>query len=442
MRRLLVAAAVLLLAAPAAAQEDRSLPEWLKALRIRGRAAEEFAYRLHDPGDVSKIKTLGWLEGKYTFSETVALRAAVRGWYDAVFEATDRYPANVEQDQKTDVSLREAVLDVVTGPLAIRLGRQQIVWGEAISTFVTDVVNPKDFREFVLPDFTELRLPIWALDATWRLAEGINVEGVWTPDTRANTMPKQGAEFEFARIPYRFRNPVVRLPDNQDEFSLERSEGGFRLSVLQSGWDISLIYYDAADKFPVLFQERVPQPAPRPDIVVLKPRHPRLHILGATLAKSFEPVVVRAEAAWSLGKHYETIDPLDADGVVRRDTLDWLVSVDHTFFDAVDASLQLSQKVLAGDAKNLTRPGVAAQVTTSVALRLATGFFDNTLNPSLLVVVGVNQADTRLSPRLEWVVSGSLTMAVGADIFEGPRRTLYGQFDRNDRVTFTTTWRF
>jgi len=40
----------------------------------------------------------------------------------------------------------------------VRLGRQQIVWGEAIGTFVTDVVNPKDFREFVLPDFSELRI--------------------------------------------------------------------------------------------------------------------------------------------------------------------------------------------------------------------------------------------------------------------------------------------
>ena len=50
--------------------------------------------------------------------------------------------------------------------------------------------------------------------------------------------------------------------------------------------------------------------------------------------------------------------------------------------------------------------------------------------------------DLRVSPRLEWVLSGSLSMMLGADIFEGGRRTLYGQFDRNDRVTFTTTWRF
>lgn len=438
--------ALLLLVAPVAgaaadAPADEGLT-WPAALRVRGRVAEEFAYRLHDPGDVSKLKTLGWLEGKYTLSESANVRVGVRGWYDAVFQATDRYPHNVQRDQETDVSLREAIVSVSRGDLDVRVGRQQIVWGEAISTFVTDVVNPKDFREFVLPDFTELRIPIWALGASYRLVRNVTLEGVWTPDTMHDRLPKKGAEFQFQGPEFRFRNPVVRLPDDEDEFSLARSEGGVRLSALRDGWDVSLIYYDQADKTPVLFQRRVPRTRPRPDVIVLEPRHPRLHIVGATLAKSIEPVVLRGELAVSVGKRYETTDPLDGDGVVRRDTIDYLLGVDFPLGWDVDAALQLSQKILAGDATNVTRPGVAGPVTTSLALRLSSGFFDNTLNPSVLVVVGVERADLRVSPRLEWLITGSLSAAVGADIFEGGRRTLYGQFDRTDRVTFTTTWRF
>src|SRR5438128_2588791 len=234
--RLVVAAAAVVCLVTAAGAEDadqESLPEWLKALRVRGRVAEEFAYRLHDPGDVSKLRTTGWLEGKYTFSDAVHLRLATRAWYDAVFDATDRYPANVERDQKTDLELREAVLSVSRGDLDLRLGRQQIVWGEAISTFVTDVVNPKDFREFVLPEFSEIRIPIWALDFTYRLRQGLNFESVWTPDTLHNKLPKAGADFQFAPPAFRFRNPAVELPDNPDEFSVARSQGGFRLPSLR-----------------------------------------------------------------------------------------------------------------------------------------------------------------------------------------------------------------
>jgi hypothetical protein len=444
MRLLAAAAVVLALVAVAGAEEEEpreSLAEWVKALRVRGRLAEEFAYRLHDPGGVSKLKTIGWLEGKYTFSEAVNVRVSTRAWYDAVFDATGRYPANVERDQKTEFDLREALLSMSTGDLDVRVGRQQIVWGEAIGTFVTDIVNPRDFREFILPDFSELRIPIWAFDGSYRLREGLRVEGVWTPDTRINTLPKQGAEFQFAPPAFGFRNPVVRLPDNPDEFSLARSEGGARLSWLVSGWDMSLIYYDQADKTRVLFQRRVPQRF-GPDVIALEPRHPRLHIVGATVAKSLEPVVLRSELAVTIGKRYETTDPLDHDGVVRRDTIDYLIGIDYTFFSTVDAALQLSQKIMAGSAKNLTRGGVEGQATTSVALRLTTGFFDNTLNPALLFVIDANRADFRLSPRIEYLLTGAVTVALGADIFEGSRRTLYGQFDRNDRIWVTTTWRF
>jgi hypothetical protein len=443
MRGALATALVLTLVTAAGGQEPEraGAAEGGKGLRVRGRVAEEVAYRLHDPGDISKLRTTGWLDGKYTLSEAVSLRLATRAWYDAVFHATDRYPANVERDQKADVSLREAILAVSRGDLDVRLGRQQIVWGEAIGTFVTDVVNPRDFREFILPDFSELRIPIWALDATYRLTEGVSFEGVWTPDTRSHTLPKRGAEFQFASIPFRFRNPVIRLPDAQDEWSLARSEGGFRLSALRDGWDTSLIYYDGADKSPVLFQRRLPQPT-GPDVIALVPGHPRLHIVGATLGKSVEPVVVRGEIALTIGKRYETTDLGDRDGVVRRDTLDYLVGVDYTFFAQVDAALQISQKILAGPATNLTRGAVEDQVTTSVALRLTTGFLDNSLTPTVLFVVNVNRADFRLSPRIDYLVGGAMTLSVGADLFEGRPRTLYGQFDRNDRVWLTTTWRF
>jgi uncharacterized protein DUF1302 len=443
-RALLLALVLGGLAATALAEEPDAGGDaaWPRNLRVRARVAEELAYRLHDPGDVSKLRTLGWLEGKYTFSDAASLRVATRGWYDAVFDATDRYPAGVARDERKELSVREAILTLSRGDLDARLGRQQIVWGEAISTFVTDVVNPKDFREFVLPDFTELRLPIWAADVTYRLATNVTLEGVWTPDALHNKLPGRGAEFQLARFPFRFRNPVVQLPDDADEFSLERSEGGGRLSVLRQGWDVSLIYYDEADKNPVLFQRRVPRAAPAPAVVVLQPRHPRLHVVGATLAKSLGDVIVRGEVAVSVGKRYETSDPLDADGVVRRDTIDYLLGVDYTFFATLDTALQVSQKILTGPATNLTRPGLEGRATTSVALRLTTGFFDNTLNPTVLFVVGVDRADFRVSPRLDWLATGSLVLSVGADVFEGPRQTLWGQFDRNDRVTFTTTWRF
>ena len=87
-------------------------------------------------------------------------------------------------------------------------------------------------------------------------------------------------------------------------------------------------------------------------------------------------------------------------------------------------------------------PSTISIVTTSVALRLSQAFLDDTVVPGVLFVVNANRADFRLSPRVDWLVTGAVTVSLGADIFEGARRTLYGQFDRNDRVWLTTTWKF
>ncbi len=428
------------LAVSPAPADGESAPDWLGALRIRGRLKEELAYRLHDPGDVSKIRTVGWLEGKYTFSEAVTLRIEGRGFWDGVFKVTSRYPPEVERDQGRDLSLRQALLSLSLGRFDLRLGRQQIVWAEALGTFVADVVNPRDLREFVLPDFTELRIPLWAVDFSAYLADGLSLEAVWTPDARSHQIGKEGSEFQFQGPRYQFTVPVRRLPDDQDGLSLARSEAGLRLSYLLSGWDLSLFYYDGNDKFAVLHQRR--EATPTGSEIVLEPRHDRIRIVGATLAKSIEPVVLRAEAAFTVGKRYETTDPLDPEGVVRRDTLDYLIGVDRTFAGKVDTALQFSQKILAGPATGLARGAIEARVTSSVAVRVATGFLDDRLNPVALFVVNVSRRDYRFSPKVEVLPAGSMKLALGADFFGGPSDTLYGEFEANDRVYFEAGWQF
>jgi hypothetical protein len=55
--------ALMLCGATTAGAEEHEMTDWWKALRLRARVAEEFAYRLHDPGDVAKLRTVGWLDG-------------------------------------------------------------------------------------------------------------------------------------------------------------------------------------------------------------------------------------------------------------------------------------------------------------------------------------------------------------------------------------------
>ena len=430
------------------AEPDTAQPEpatatwlsWLEQWHPKGRLKEEIAYRLSTPNQLTKLKTLGWIEGRYDFSSSVHLRLMGRGWYDGVYDLTDQYPSTVEGDEEFDIDLRQALLSVSAGGFDFRLGRQQIVWGEALGTFITDVVNPKDFREFVLPEFSDIRIPLWAIDITHTFGKNLVLEGVWTPEVRVNRFPKRGAEFEFFRPP--LRPNVLLAPEEKPSPTLGHSQGGARLSYLVSGWDVSLFYYDTFDPNPVSFRRQIAVLSNGTPLFELTPRHPRLHMVGATLGKSLEPVVIRAELLYTLGKRFNTTARTAADGVVRSDTLDYLLSLDYTFFRAIDTTWQFSQKILTGSADVLHLNTVQGRVTSTFTLRLATGFFNNKLNPSALIAVDVNRGDYRLSPRLDYLLTGALTLSLGADLFAGPQPTLYGQFAAKDRLYVEMEWRF
>lgn len=55
-------------------------------------------------------------------------------------------------DRKLELGLREAYLDLYFNHFDLRVGKQQIIYGKAEGVFITDVVAPKDLREFCCPN--------------------------------------------------------------------------------------------------------------------------------------------------------------------------------------------------------------------------------------------------------------------------------------------------
>lgn len=123
--------------------------------------------------------------------ETVDLRLLYRGAYDSIYDATPtfrerdlrgRKPSRIAERDLGDLSrgaldaikfesqLREAFADVSfrTLPLRFRIGKQQIVWGEADLFRMLDRANPLDtswhFVEEIPPPafgWDDLRIPLW-----------------------------------------------------------------------------------------------------------------------------------------------------------------------------------------------------------------------------------------------------------------------------------------
>ena len=65
---------------------------------------------------------------------------------------------------EVELELRELYLQGEIGDTFLILGKQQIVWGKSDGLKVLDIVNPQSFREFILDDFDNSRIPLWTLN--------------------------------------------------------------------------------------------------------------------------------------------------------------------------------------------------------------------------------------------------------------------------------------
>ena len=65
--------------------------------------------------------------------------------------------------------LLEGFLDLYFDRFDLRIGHQLVVWGQMDGVFITDVVSPLDLTEFLAQDFTDIRLAVPAVKASYYL---------------------------------------------------------------------------------------------------------------------------------------------------------------------------------------------------------------------------------------------------------------------------------
>lgn len=407
---------------PAEAGEEGSSGGF--TFRPGGYLRNETAYRLSGDG-LSKVRNVIQLEATGSFTPEISYKASGRAYYDAVFDLSDNYPEIVRQDQESEAVLRDLYMDFSMGDWDLRAGRQQIVWGEAIGLFFADVVNAKDLREFVLPEFEYIRKPQWAADVEYTRGS-FHLELVWIPVPEFHDFGLPGSEFPQAfPVPSGAAAAVGGVKEPSAGFS--ESETGARVSYLANGWDLSLFHFYTWDKFPANFRT-VAVPGL---LYVFSPEHRRINISGATFAKEYGGAVIKGELVYYRGKLFSVIDDTDPDGVVEKDYIDYLLGVDYTFFERLDFNFQFMQRVIFGFDETIFRE---ERVRSSASVWFKTGFLDNRLEPELMIISSLEELDMLLRATLNYKFAGSWQARVGLDIFEGPFDGLFGQYHDRDRV--------
>ncbi len=364
-----------------------------------------------------------------------AIGRARADWFDHLEpgvptqDAIDPIARPQQIGNRAELELRELYLEAAVGALYLRLGKQQIVWGAADGLKVLDVVNPQRFREFILADFEDSRIPLWAVNVETRVG-ALDWQFILIPEQTFHHIP--GPESPYAITAPRFAppppsdSPITSGKPKRPSRPLADADAGVRIATFVAGWDLSAFYLYHFEDIPVLNLETSATG------VALRPHYDRVHLIGGTFAKAFGPLTLRGELGYTLDRDLF----LRAGRTTRRpgesDILGSVVGLDWSGRANWLISGQLFVDHVLDPPGKLHRP----RTDTTTTLLIRRQLHHDTLALELRWLANLNDGDGILRPKVSYQVDDRTTVWTGLDYFYGDHQGIFGQFDTNDRTVF------
>lgn len=325
-----------------------------------------------------------------------------------------------------EAEVREFYLDLQLDSAFVRVGKQQLVWGEADGIKLLDQLNPQSFREFTIPDPEQSRIPLWGINVETYLSSNSMLQWLWLPDKSYHDIPFQG-DFRFTTplvvpkrpvdVPVFFRS--AQLPDR----AIRDSDTGFKLTRFLSGWQFALHYlYHYRDR--PQFEARVTEQG-----IIITPTYYRSHLLGASVNTVVGDFVIRGEIVNNSDMRFLLRDQSGGDLYGESDEFRYLIGIDWMGWSNSFISFQYNQ--------NFIRESVAtvrSRNEQNVTFLLRRKFANETIQYEVLNVHNLDLDDGYLKQRLNYLMTTRLQVFAGLDVFYGSEQGMYGQFKGLDRL--------
>jgi len=334
-----------------------------------------------------------------------------------------------------DFELRELYADGYLGSWNLRLGKQQLAWGQADSIRILDIVNPINYREFILQDQESLRIPLWMVNTDISVSGG-SLQLLWIPDTTYDEMPQGNATYTFTSKDYIPVPPgniaVTLLPLAKPDSPWQDSEYGLRWQSFVAGWDLSLNYLYHYIDHPSFYIVSTGGG------VIVRPQYHRSHLFGGSLSSAVGDVVTRFEVGYETDGYWLASTDTEPDGVADSPSLAYLVGVDYSGLGTALISFQLYQLFLTDYNNSIIRSAARTQV--SVVLKQP--LLNQSLNIDAKLVHSTTGKDGLVQLQADYLLTASMQIQLGLDMFYGSDEKLFGQFADTNRLKLKFTENF
>ena len=308
----------------------------------------------------------------------------------------------------------------------LRSGKQQIVWGRLDGIKVLDVVNPQDFREFIIDDFADSRISLWSayLDvrsAHWRY------EFALVPDSSAHAIPASDAWFALRAPRFQFGNAGdandVAIDTDRPGHQFRDAGFGLRLSQQFGGTELALIAYSGLDPEP-LGRSRIASGQP-----VIERYFKRRETFGLSADMGLGISVLRTEYAYQPGRRFNR----NMNGQLSAVALEQhrvAIGLDVTGPWQSFINIQYLLDHVRAAPSNLVRPA-RDQVAT---LFIRRAFVQDTVTFTARWYHSLSDHDSMLVAGIRMDLSDATSLDISAQSSSGTRRGLFGQFENQDRL--------
>lgn len=460
--------------------------DWLPSLHLHTAQGVQ-ASRSQSTGLTAAVR----VEQAYPWGELVAMGRVEADAEDRLEPGrppqTHRSQANRRAllGEHASAELRELYLAIGVGDWGLRAGKQQIVWGASDGLKVLDIVNPQSFREFILDDFEDSRIALWALRAERDYSDTTSLELVLIPDLSFHDLPETGALYQIISpqlapqggvqslgvtdllrlnlnaaladgtaatlldlidplvgglgkladplLPealLQALQPSIREQRTRPGLSLRSVEYGARLRTRWRQLDLALVG--------LRHHPDVPQVSLAVEgAQLLIQRHYRIsHSFGVQASHPLGPALLRFETLYTHRAPLPALD-LPADSLsASAPAYGAVLGIDLLVRDQGLVSVQLGELGYRLDARHYEVP----HRNPYASLLWRDEILRNRLSGELFGIASTDRGDLLLRLRIALRLDDAWQLRFGGDVFEGDHDGAFGQFDARDRVCLELAW--
>lgn len=336
-------------------------------------------------------------------------------------------------DGNYSIDLRELYATLLVRNSTFKIGKQQVAWGVMDGIRILDIINPLDYREFLLKDAEDTRIPIWMLNYIVEI-NSTQLQFLLVPDETTShlstrdymiTTPISSPAF----ISQGDLDKLTSMQYSDPDHRVKDWDRALNVSFSTQFGDLSVVYVNQLYDIPVVESTYIDGE------IHARQFFYRRNVGGLSYSNAFDSWVLRSEFAYSDARYVYLDQP---GGVAKRSAFDFAIALDWSGMDNAIMTLQLSQDIVSGKGGSLTRD----KVESTVAVVWDQYFINQTYHLKFLGLGSLNRHDTMTTIDLDWSVQDNFILGVGMDYFSGDREGTFGQFKDDSRTRITVEYTF